>query len=58
MSEELREYSMKDLLKEFDVKRIKSGDILKGKVIDVNDKEVTVNINYAFDGVNIKRRIN
>lgn len=51
MSEELREDSMKDLLKEFDVKRIKSGDILKGQVIDVNDKEVAVNINYAFDGV-------
>lgn len=51
MSEELREDSMKDLLKDFDVKRIKSGDILKGKVIDVNDKEVAVNINYAFDGV-------
>ena len=51
MSEELRKDSMKDLLKEFDVKRIKSGDILKGQVIDVNDKEVAVNINYAFDGV-------
>ena len=51
MSEELREDSMKDLLKEFDVKRIKLGDILKGQVIDVNDKEVAVNINYAFDGV-------
>lgn len=43
--------SMKDLLKDFDVKRIKTGDILKGQVIDVNDKEVSVNINYAFDGV-------
>lgn len=51
MSEELREDSLKDLLKDFDVKRIKSGDILKGQVIDVNDKEVAVNINYAFDGV-------
>ena len=51
MSEELREDSMKDLLRDFDVKRIKSGDILKGQVIDVNDKEVAVNINYAFDGV-------
>ena len=51
MSEELREDSMKDLLKDFDVKRIKSGDILKGEVIDVNDKGVAVNINYAFDGV-------
>ena len=45
------EESMGALLQEFDVKRIKSGDILDGEVIDVNDKEVTVNINYAFDGV-------
>ena len=51
MSVELNENSMGDLLKEFDVKRINSGDILKGQVIDVNEKEVTVNINYAFDGV-------
>ena len=51
MSVELNENSMGDLLKEFDVKRINSGDILKCQIIDVNDKEATVNINYAFDGV-------
>ena len=45
------EGTMGDLLKDFDVKRIKTGDILDGEVIDVNDKEVSVNINYAFDGV-------
>ena len=43
--------SMEELLKDYDVKRIKKGEILKGRVIDVNDKEVTVNIDYAFDGV-------
>lgn len=43
--------SMSELLGNYDVKRISTGDILKGKVIDVNDKEVSVNINYAFDGV-------
>ena len=43
--------SMSELLDNYDVKRISTGDILKGKVIDVNDKEVSVNINYAFDGV-------
>ena len=43
--------SMSELLSNYDVKRISTGDILKGKVIDVNDKEVSVNINYAFDGV-------
>ena len=51
MSVEFTESSMGDLLKDFDVKRIKSGDILKGTVIDVNEKEVSVNINYAFDGL-------
>ena len=43
--------SMEELLKDYDVKRISTGEILTGKVIDVNDKEVTVNIDYAFDGV-------
>ncbi len=45
------EGTMGDLLKDFDVKRIRTGDILDGEVIDVNDKEAMVNINYAFDGV-------
>ena len=45
------ENSMSDLLKDFDVKKISSGDILSGEVIDVNDKEVVMNINYAFDGL-------
>ena len=57
MSDELKENSMGDFLKEFDVKRINSGDILKGQVIDVNDKEVAVNINYAFDGVITKEEL-
>ena len=57
MSVELNENSMRDLLKEFDVKRINSGDILKGQVIDVNEKEVSVNINYAFDGIITKEEL-
>jgi len=48
---EIQELSMGDLLNEFDVKRINTGDILNGEVIEVSDKEVSVNINYAFDGV-------
>lgn len=48
---EIQEVSMGDLLSEFDVKKISSGDILNGEVIDVSEKEVSVNINYAFDGV-------
>lgn len=51
MTNQNLEGTMGDLLKDFDVKRIKTGDILDGEVIDVNDKEVSVNINYAFDGV-------
>ena len=57
MSVELNENSMGDLLKEFDVKRINSGDIFKGQIIDVNDKEASVNINYAFDGVIAKEEL-
>lgn len=49
--------SMNDFLESYDVKRINSGDILKGRVIDVNDKEVMVNINYAFDGVITKEEL-
>ncbi|ASW44013.1 30S ribosomal protein S1 [Clostridium isatidis] len=51
MENENREQTMEDLLKDFDVKRIHTGDILEGVVIDVNDKEVIVNIDYAFDGI-------
>lgn len=57
MSAEFNENSMGDLLKDFDVKRINRGDILKGQIIDVNDKEATVNINYAFDGVISKEEL-
>lgn len=57
MTVEFNENSMGDLLKEFDVKRINSGDILKGQIIDVNEKEVTVNINYAFDGIISKEEL-
>ena len=45
------EETMGDFLKDFDVKRINTGDILEGVVIEVNDKEVMVNINCPFDGV-------
>jgi small subunit ribosomal protein S1 len=49
--------SMKDFLAGYDVKRISTGEILKGTVIDVNDKEVMVNINYAFDGIITKEEL-
>lgn len=57
MSNEEIMSSMGELLNEYDVKRLNRGDILKGKVIDVNDKEVSVNINYAFDGLISKEEL-
>lgn len=51
MNNEVTIGSMNELLGEYDVKRINKGDILKGKIIDLNDKEAYVNINYAFDGL-------
>lgn len=45
------ENTMNELLDSYDVKRINKGDILQGRAIDVNDKEVTVDIKYAFDGI-------
>lgn len=57
MTVENFEGTMGDLLKDYDVKRIKTGDILDGEVIEVNEKEATVNINYAFDGVISKEEL-
>ena len=51
MTNETNMNSMSEFLNDYDVKRIREGEILDGKVIEVNDKEVIVNINYAFDGV-------
>ena len=51
MINEITNNSMSEFLDDYDVKRISTGEILKGRVIEVNEKEVTVNINYAFDGV-------
>lgn len=57
MSSETINGNMSDFLADYDVKRIRSGEILKGRVIDVSEKEVTVNINYAFDGVITKEEL-
>lgn len=51
------EMTMNELLNEYDVKKLNKGNILKGKVIDVNDKEASVNINYAFDGLISKEEL-
>lgn len=52
-----KEGSMNEFLENYDVKRINPGDILKGRVIDVNETCVTVNINYAFDGLIEKQEL-
>lgn len=57
MFNEDMEMGMGELLNDYDVKRLNEGDILKGKVIEVNDKEASVNINYAFDGLISKEEI-
>jgi small subunit ribosomal protein S1 len=57
MSNEETQSSMSELLNNYDVKRLNRGEILKGIVIDVNDKEAFVNINYAFDGVISKEEL-
>ncbi|NFG24462.1 30S ribosomal protein S1 [Clostridium botulinum] len=49
--------TMKNFLEEYDVKRINKGQILKGKVLEVNEKEAVVNINYAFDGLIAKEEV-
>lgn len=57
MSNEQILNTMDELLKDYDVKKLNRGDILKGKVIEVNDKEIAVNINYAFDGLIKKEEV-
>jgi len=57
MSYDETQSSMSELLNDYDVKRLNRGDILKGIVIDVNDKEASVNINYAFDGLISKEEL-
>jgi small subunit ribosomal protein S1 len=50
---ENEEMSMKELMDNIkeSMIRIKSGDILKGKIISVTDKEAIVNIGYMADGI-------
>lgn len=57
MSYDETQSSMSELLNDYDVKRLNRGEILKGIVIDVNDKEASVNINYAFDGLISKEEL-
>lgn len=49
--------TMKSFLEGYDVKKINRGEVLKGKVLEVNEKEAVININYAFDGLISKEEI-
>lgn len=58
MSEEINnEQSMKEMMQQYEFKKIHTGDIIKGKVLKVTDSEVFVNINYFSDGVIPKNEI-
>ena len=46
-----QEMSMGAMMDNYDFKRIHSGEIIKGKIINVTKDEVFVNINYFADGI-------
>lgn len=53
------EISMKDMMGEIErsMKKIKEGDIVKGKVISVTNDDVLVNIGYMSDGIIPKNEV-
>lgn len=57
MLNEEKEVTMNDFFDNYDVKKLNRGEILKGTVIEVSDKDVSVNINYAFDGLISKEEV-
>ncbi len=50
-NEENNSMSMADLLKDYDVKKLNVGDIVKGEILSINNDEAMVNINYYRDGI-------
>lgn len=58
-SENIKDATMNDLMNEIDksMERIESGDILKGKVISVNETEALVNIGFIADGILSKEEV-
>lgn len=46
----MSDQTMKELMEQYDVKTLREGETIKGKVLVVNDSEVYVNINYFKDG--------
>ena len=53
-NEENNSMSMADLLKDYDVKKLNVGDMVKGEILSINNDEAMVNINYYRDGI-VKR---
>ncbi|MCI1944833.1 30S ribosomal protein S1 [Clostridium luticellarii] len=51
--------SMDEVMGEIDstMENVKSGEVVKGKIISINDKEAVVNIGYVVDGVLPKSEI-
>lgn len=45
------EVVLEEGLKDYSVARVRVGDVLTGKVISVNDKELAVNVGYRSDGI-------
>lgn len=45
------EMTMDEFLKDYDLKKLSVGDIIKGIILSVSSNEVIVNINYMKDGV-------
>lgn len=51
------ELAMGDVLKDYDFKRINSGEVIKGTVLKITNDEVIVNINYYSDGIISKEEL-
>lgn len=53
MPDDIEYTSMNEMMEQIDasMKRIQSGDIIKGKVISVSNKEILVNIGFMSDGI-------
>lgn len=51
VNEENNSMSMADLLKDYDVKKLNVGEIVKGEVLSLGTDEAMVNINYYRDGI-------
>ena len=54
-----KEITMAEMIEDIDksMKKLKNGDIIKGKVIKVTENEVLVNIGYMADGIISKEEL-